>query len=130
MDVAYGGMHYALAEAARFGFAIAPEEARDICPMGEKIREAAREQLPVVHPENPEIRGVTITEFTGPLRKRGSDVHAEARPLGRPGRGADEPSSAAPSQAHPGDHTHGADGFASRRGREKVACEAGRSAIL
>ena len=51
LDVAYGGMHYALVDAARLGFAITPDEARDICGLGEKIREAAREQLRVVHPE-------------------------------------------------------------------------------
>ena len=30
------------------------------------VKKAAREQLEVVHPDNPEIRGVTIAELTGP----------------------------------------------------------------
>ena len=30
------------------------------------IKAAAREQLPVVHPENPEIAGVTIAQLSGP----------------------------------------------------------------
>lgn len=86
VDVAYGGMHFALVDAARLGFAIRPDEARDICLMGEKIREAAREQLKVVHPENPEIRGVTITEFTGPLRRRGNGLTARNTVVVSPGR--------------------------------------------
>ena len=52
VDVAYGGMHYALVDAARLGFGITRDEARDICTVGEKIREAANAQLRVVHPEN------------------------------------------------------------------------------
>lgn len=85
-DVAYGGMHYALVDAATLGFAITPDEARDICVMGEKVRKAAREQLRVVHPENPEIHGVTITEFTGPLRKQGSGLTAKNTVVVSPGR--------------------------------------------
>ena len=30
------------------------------------IKAAAREQLPVAHPENTGIRGITIAELTGP----------------------------------------------------------------
>jgi proline racemase len=86
VDVAYGGMHYALADATRLGFAITPDEARDICAMGERIRAAAREQLRVVHPENPEIRDVTITGFTGPVRRRGRGLAARNTVVVSPGR--------------------------------------------
>jgi proline racemase len=86
MDVAYGGMHYALVDAARLGFRITPDEARDICALGEKIREAARMQLRVVHPENPRIRDVTITEFMGPLRRKGRGLTARNTVVVSPGR--------------------------------------------
>jgi proline racemase len=86
VDVAYGGMHFALVDAAKLGFGITPDEARDICIMGEKIREAAREQLTVVHPENPEIRGITITEFMGPLQKKGDGLTARNTVVVSPGR--------------------------------------------
>ena len=33
---------------------------------GERIREAAREQLPCVHPENPEIAGISIVQIAEP----------------------------------------------------------------
>ena len=45
VDVAYGGMWYAIADAAALGFAIEPLEARDLCDVGERIRIAAKAQL-------------------------------------------------------------------------------------
>ena len=57
VDVAYGGMFYVIADAAPLGFRLAPDEARDIVRVAEMIKAAAREQLPVAHPENPEIAG-------------------------------------------------------------------------
>lgn len=65
VDVAYGGMFYAIADAAPLGLRLAPDEARDIVRIAEMIKAAAREQLPVVHPENPDIRGVTIAQLSG-----------------------------------------------------------------
>ena len=66
VDVAYGGMFYVIAEARPLGLRLSPDEGRDIVRVGEMIKAAAREQLPVVHPENPEIQGITIAELTGP----------------------------------------------------------------
>ncbi len=63
VDIAYGGMFFAIADAASLGFEIRPDEARGLAELGEKIRVAAREQLEVVHPENPGIRGVSIVQF-------------------------------------------------------------------
>jgi proline racemase len=54
VDVAFGGMWYAIADAHALGFALEPSEARELSLVGERIRLAAREQLPCVHPENPE----------------------------------------------------------------------------
>ena len=66
VDVAYGGMWYAIADARALGFAIEPDEARDLSLAGERIRAAAREQLPCVHPENPAIAGVSIVQIAEP----------------------------------------------------------------
>lgn len=66
VDVAYGGMWYAIADADALGFAIEPGEARDLSLAGERIRAAAREQLPCAHPENPEISGVSIVQLAEP----------------------------------------------------------------
>src|SRR5262249_14698401 len=68
VDVAYGGMWYAIADAEALGFAIEPHEARDLSLAGERIRAAARAQLPCVHPENPAIAGVSIVQLAGPFQ--------------------------------------------------------------
>ena len=65
VDVAYGGMFYVIADAAPLGFTLAPDEAHDIVRAAEMIKAAAREQLPVSHPENPGIAGVTIAQLSG-----------------------------------------------------------------
>src|SRR5688500_5081239 len=66
VDVSWGGMFYVIAEAAPFGLRLTPDEGRDITRIGELIKAATREQLPVVHPDNPEIRDVTIAQLSGP----------------------------------------------------------------
>src|SRR5438477_8195296 len=71
VDVAFGGMWYAIADAGVLGFELVPEEARDLCRVGELIRGAAREQLAPVHPENPEIAGVSIVQIAEPWRGAG-----------------------------------------------------------
>jgi trans-L-3-hydroxyproline dehydratase len=67
VDVAYGGMIYASTDAQALGFAIRPDEARDLAVLGEKIRIAARAQVTAIHPENPGIAGVSIVQFAGPF---------------------------------------------------------------
>ena len=65
VDVAYGGMFYVIAEAAPLGLRLTPDEGRDIVRIAEMIKAATREQLPVAHPENPAIAGVTIAQISG-----------------------------------------------------------------
>jgi trans-L-3-hydroxyproline dehydratase len=72
VDVAFGGMWYAIADAASLGFALEPAEARELSRVGELIRAAAREQLPCAHPENPEIAGVSIVQIAEPWRGIGA----------------------------------------------------------
>ena len=68
VDVAFGGMWYAIADGAALGFALEPSEARELSRVGELIRAAAREQLPCIHPENTEIAGVSIVQIAEPWR--------------------------------------------------------------
>jgi proline racemase len=72
VDVAFGGMWYAIADAHALGFALEPAEARELSIAGEQIRAAAREQLPCAHPENPEIAGVSIVQLAEPWRGLGA----------------------------------------------------------
>ncbi|HTC08575.1 MAG TPA: proline racemase family protein [Acetobacteraceae bacterium] len=67
VDVAYGGMIYALVDATKLGFEITPNEARALVELGERIKRAAARQCPVVHPENPEIHTINQTLFYGPI---------------------------------------------------------------
>jgi trans-L-3-hydroxyproline dehydratase len=66
VDVAFGGMWYAIADARALGFALEPAEARELCAAGERIRVAAREQLPCAHPDNLAIAGVSIVQLAEP----------------------------------------------------------------
>jgi proline racemase len=66
VDVAYGGMFYVIADASQFGLSLLPEEGRDIVRIGEMIKAAAREQLPVVHPQQAGFHGITIAQLSGP----------------------------------------------------------------
>ena len=72
VDLAFGGMWYAIADASALGFTLEPDEARELSRVGELIRIASREQLPCAHPENPEIAGVSIVEIAEPWRGRGA----------------------------------------------------------
>jgi proline racemase len=72
VDVAWGGMFYVIADAAPFGLALTPDEGRDIVRIGEMIKAATQEQLPVTHPENPEIPGVTIAQLSAPPQAAGA----------------------------------------------------------
>lgn len=66
VDVAWGGMFYVIADAEPFGLRLTPDEGREITRIGELIKAATHEQLPVEHPENPDIRNVTIAQLSGP----------------------------------------------------------------
>ena len=66
VDVAWGGMFFVLAEAAKLGVSLDAENGAEIVRVSEAIRHATAEQLPVIHPENPQITGPTITNLWGP----------------------------------------------------------------
>jgi proline racemase len=65
IDVAWGGMFYAIADAAALGLPLVPAEAGRLARAGEMIKAAAREQFPVVHPENEAIAGISIAQLAG-----------------------------------------------------------------
>ncbi len=76
VDVAWGGMFYVIAEAAQFGLEISPETGAEMVRLSEALRRAAADQLPVVHPENPAIKGPTISQLTGPAAR--PDAHGRS----------------------------------------------------
>lgn len=67
VDVAYGGMFYVIADADQVGVDLTPDNGAEVARVGEMIKAATVEQLEVpVHPENPDIRGVTIGQLSAP----------------------------------------------------------------
>ncbi len=66
VDVAFGGMFYVITDAEPLGLGLTPDEGRDIVRIGEMVKAAAREQLPVSHPENPDFAGITISALSAP----------------------------------------------------------------
>jgi len=92
VDVAYGGMFYVIADADQVGLTLTPGTAADVTRVGEMIKAATVEQLDEpVHPANPEIRGVTIGQLSGPPtnptahRKNGVIVSTGTLDWDRPG---------------------------------------------
>jgi proline racemase len=75
IDLAYGGMIYAIADAGALGLRLTPDEGGDIVRVGECIKVAAREQVPQSHPEHPDVVGPTIVCLVGPP----SGPHADQR---------------------------------------------------
>lgn len=67
VDVAWGGMHYVLVDAASIGLSISNSCGPKLVEVGERIKAAVRETYTPIHPENSAIREVTILEFNEPL---------------------------------------------------------------
>ena len=86
VDVAYGGMIYVLVDAEALGYSIVPSEAAELVDVGERIKAAAAEQLPVAHPQNPQIHTINQTLFAGPLREGPKCKRARNGVIVSPGR--------------------------------------------
>lgn len=86
VDVAYGGMIYAMVDAEALGYKVVPDEARELVELGERIKLAAAEQIPCVHPENPEIHTINQTLFAGPVREENGVKTARNTVVVSPGR--------------------------------------------
>jgi proline racemase len=85
IDVAWGGMAYAIVEAADVGLKLTPDEDERICQLGQAIKTAAAEQIDAVHPENPHFAKITQTEFTAPLRRDGGVLRSRNAVVVSPG---------------------------------------------
>jgi proline racemase len=86
VDVAYGGMLYALVDAPSLGFDLVSAEGADLVAVGERIKAAAAEQVPAVHPENAAIHTINQTLFAGPLREGAGEKRARNAVVVSPGR--------------------------------------------
>ncbi len=67
VDTAFGGDSFVMVDARRLGFALTPDEARDIAVAGRKIVAAANAQIKFRHPELPGWNHFSFCFMTGPL---------------------------------------------------------------
>jgi len=74
VDVAWGGMFYVIAETEPLGLELTPQRAGEVARAGEMIKAAAQAQLECVHPDNPEVSGVTIAVMSGPPTRPGATL--------------------------------------------------------
>ncbi len=74
VDVAYGGMMFAIFDAADVGLELRPDEGADVVRLGQQVKAAAREQIEAVHPENPGIEGISVAQLCGPATTPGANL--------------------------------------------------------
>jgi trans-L-3-hydroxyproline dehydratase len=86
VDTAYGGDSFVIVDAAALGFAIRPDEARDLAEMGMRIVAAANEQLGFSHPENQAWDHISFCQFAGPLARNGNELSGPNAVAIRPGK--------------------------------------------
>jgi trans-L-3-hydroxyproline dehydratase len=72
-DVSYGGAFYALVDATHLGIAVLPENAADLTRIGMEIKRAVDREIEVVHPDEPELRGIYGTIISEPPRTAHGD---------------------------------------------------------
>lgn len=73
VDVAWGGMFYAIADADALGVDLSASNGAEIARISEMIRVATVEQMPVSHPIHPELVGPTISQLSGRASVPGAD---------------------------------------------------------
>ncbi|MFN3686863.1 trans-3-hydroxy-L-proline dehydratase [Salinarimonas sp.] len=69
VDIAYGGDSFVIADASALGFAIAPDEARDLAEIGIRITRAANEQLGFRHPGATGWDHVSFCQIAAPVAR-------------------------------------------------------------
>ncbi len=63
VSIAFGGIFYALVDPAELGLTIQAESARALVEAGSRIQRAANHQLQIIHPEHPELNGLSYVMF-------------------------------------------------------------------
>lgn len=88
VDVAYGGAFCAFVDADALGYAIVPDEARELAELGERIRPAVADQLEIAHPLEPALGVLSFVVFTASPRAGGHSRNATVVAPGRLDRSA------------------------------------------
>jgi proline racemase len=72
-DVSYGGAFYALVDAAELGIDVVPENAATLTQLGMEVKRVVDREIEVVHPDEPELRGIYGTIISEPPRTPDGD---------------------------------------------------------
>ena len=86
VDTAFGGDSFVVVDAAALGFALAPDEARELAELGARITDAANRQLAFAHPLYPDWRHHSFCLFAGEPRRDGDRWRARSVVSIQPGR--------------------------------------------
>jgi len=86
VDTAYGGDSFVIVDATALGFAIRPDEARDIAEAGVRITAAANDQIGFVHPDNPEWDHISFCQIAAPVVQEGDALAAANAVVIQPGK--------------------------------------------
>ncbi|HEY0918074.1 trans-3-hydroxy-L-proline dehydratase [Devosia sp.] len=70
VDTAYGGDSFVIADARALGFAVTPDEARELAETGIRITNAANAQLGFTHPTNPDWTHISFCQLALPVERR------------------------------------------------------------
>ena len=65
VDIAFGGVYYALVDPESVGLTIEPKSARALVEAGSRIHRAVNEQISFAHPELPELSTISYVMFVG-----------------------------------------------------------------
>jgi proline racemase len=86
VDTAFGGDSFVLADAAKLGFEVTADEARDMAVTGRKIAAAANEQLGFRHPELAGWDHISFCFLTGRLERENGTLTSRNACVINPGK--------------------------------------------
>ena len=86
VDTAFGGDSFVVVDAERLGFKLAPDEAKDLAKIGEKITNAANEQLNFYHPTSSDWGHFSFCHFCSPLFKDSNGMNFKSAVAVKPGK--------------------------------------------
>lgn len=84
--VVRGGMIYVLVDASSVGLRIENSQGAKLVEYGERIKAAVQKHTNPIHPENEEIQGVSVLQFTEPVQVVGGIKQAKNTVVVSPGR--------------------------------------------
>ena len=65
VDIAFGGIFYALIDPKQINLKILPENARQLVDIGMRVHRAVNNQLDIKHPKLKDLKGISYTMFVG-----------------------------------------------------------------